>query len=423
LVKGAGNLFLRISGLIIVAATLFVGGCGVKKGEEANSYREYAITDINQQVVEASNQLGLRLYGELSQKQQEKNVFLSPISISTALALVLGGADGLTAEEMKQALGLDAVTLEQTGHGYHLLLDLLSHPEDDGIKLNVANSLWMRKGKSFHNDFVKRSQEDYGAEVSQLDFSSSKAVKTMNSWVENHTNGKIKEIVKEINDRSMLFVLNAVYFNGAWSEPFPQSATSKSKFHLWNDETISVDMMSKGGRFEYSQEDGYDVVRLPFGKGESASMVIFLPEAGIGALNKVQEKIVSNPKLLTAPLEVRPGRVELPKVEFSYSVELKDVLKVLGINEAFNEMQANFSRMAPEPPNLFISMVEHKTFLAINEQGTEAAAVTKVEMMAGSAQPVDPFNMSINHPFIVAIVDHETGTILFVGTVMNPISQ
>jgi serpin B len=279
----------------------------------------------------------------------------------------------------------------------------------------------MREGVPFHESFVQQSLTDYSAEANQLDFDSSNAAKKINSWVERHTDGHIKEMVKDISPNSVLYLLNAVYFEGAWTEPFRSESTNRAEFYLSDEEAVTVEMMSKGGHYEYAQKDGYEAVRLPLGKGESASLVIFLPDSNRGALHTLQEKLAADPSLVTEPFDIRSGIVDLPKVKIEYSVDLNEDLKGLGMGKAFDPIRADFSRMAPEPPNLFISKVEHKTTLDINEEGASAAAATKVEMMEGAAQPENPFHITINRPFILSIVDRDTGTILFVGTIVNPL--
>lgn len=406
---------------MIAVAFLMSTGCKEKMLEKSELKREFALKDLDARIVKESNRVGLSLYSDISRKKPDENIFLSPLSISTALALTYSGASGETATEMRKSLGFDKLTNEQIGHGYRVLLDLLSHSQDDGIGLDIANSLWMREGVPFHDSYVQQSRIDYSAEANQLDFNSSNAAKKMNNWVERHTDGHIKEMVKEISSNSVLYLLNAVFFEGAWTEPFRPEGTNRAKFHLIDADAITVEMMSKSGHYEYAQKDGYEAVRLPFGKDESASMVIFLPAPRSGALRSLQEKLAADPALVTEPFDLRSGRVDLPKMKIEYSVNLNEDLNGLGMGIAFDPIRADFSRMAPEPPNLYISKVEHKTTLDINEQGASAAAATKVEMMAGAAQPENPFHIALNRPFILSIVDRDTGTILFVGTIVNPL--
>lgn len=412
---------IKISLLFIVFALLCTN-CEQTSGrvDTDAKVRQYALTDLDKRIVQASNAFGLQLYREVSRSQEGENVFLSPLSISSALAIVYNGAEGNTREAMAKTLGLSEIAREDSSHGYRVLLDLLNHPTDSGVELSVANSIWKRQGNLFHEKFLQQSRTDFNAEVSELDFKSSKSVDTMNNWVKQQTNGKIQDIVEEINPLTMLYVLNAVYFDGVWTVPFLPDSTTKGQFHISPSDVVSVDMMSGGGHFEYVKEAGYEAIKLPFGKQESTSMVILLPEEGAEGLHHLRERLVNDPTLITKPYDVQQGGMQMPKVNFEYDVDLNEMLQALGMSEAYDRVHADFSGMAPEPPNLFIGDVRHKTFLDINEQGTTAAAATKVEMLAGSAPPMDPFQMKIDRPFILSIVDKDTGSILFVGTVVNP---
>lgn len=240
----------------------------------------------------------------------------------------------------------------------------------------------MREGKPFHDSFVQRVADDLFAEAAELDFNNPDSVQTMNDWVKEETSGKITDMVKEIGPETMVYVLNAVYFQGAWTVPFEPSFTKKDEFYGPLGRAIPVDMMAKGGMFEYDVKPDYEAIRLPYGKDESAAMTIFLPNEGVG-LDELQRSMADEPNLVTEPFELRQGRVELPRVNFEYQISLNDALIALGMGEAFDPNKADFSLMAPEPPNLFIGKVEHKTFLEMNEQGTTAAAATAIEMEAG----------------------------------------
>lgn len=417
--KVGGAIMLMKNGLLILAATLLITGCGKEEAEKVAYKRQFSLEDLDKRVVKASNAFGLGLYTDISKNNPDANVFLSPLSVTTALALAYNGASGNTAEAMGSTLGLNGMKLDEVNRGYRVMLELLHRSEDGGTELTIANSLWMREGEPFRDSFVRRSVEDYSAEASEIDFDNPDAAKVMNGWVKKHTNGKIIDMVESIAAESMLYVLNAVYFQGAWLEPFQPEATTQSPFFVSENNTVTVDMMSQGGRYEYVQNSEYEAIRLPFGKDASASMTIFVP-VGNNDIGKLQEKFAVNPELVTEKFDFRQGRLELPKVKFEYGATLNDSLRALGMGEALDPLKADFSKMAPEPPNIFISKVEHKTYLEINEQGTFAAAATKVEMMAGGAQPEDPFRMTVNRPFLLSIADRGIGCILFIGTVMNP---
>lgn len=319
---------------------------------------------------------------------------------------------------MAATLGLSAFRRDEVGSGYRVLLDLLNHPADEKIKLSAANSLWLRKGYNFIDSYAKDSSRDYGAEVQTIDFGKqSSALKKMNGWVQEHTNGKIPKIIDELGPDARLIILNAVAFQGAWEAPF--SRTDDAKFHVSPEQSVTVPMMVRGGIFEYADEPDYEAIRIPIGNKGQYAFVVLLPKPN-ASLQALREQVAAEPELLTRRLEERSGRITLPKFRIDYSAELSEALKSLGMGEAFDSSRASFAGILPEPPNLFISGVKHKTYLSVDEDGIEAAAATMVGMDAGAAPPADPFDMTVDRPFIAAIEDGETNTLLFVGTIFNP---
>jgi len=412
-------------GLIMLAMIVACTGCGRTNEGSGSKPRErtvgaYTMDDLDPRIVQAANRFGAELFEELYRTEPETNIFLSPLSIAEALSLVAVGASGETAAEMEKALGLLGLKNEEIGRGYRVLVDLLSHPKDDGVETHVANSLWIREDQPVNDEFLRIGRNDFNAETNRSDFNNPKTLKQMNKWVEEATNGKINRMLEHVEPDAALYLLNAVYFNGAWTEPFRAENTTKAKFFVANGEPVDTDMMTKSGHYEYAEKDGYEAIKLPYGKNASAYMAIVLPDKSSGSLDRLVGRIGSDPALLTEAFEVRQGRIELPKVKMDFSATLNDALQALGIREAFDSAKGDFSGISPAPPNLYISKAEHKSAIEITEQGTEAAAATVIEMMAGAAQPQDPFLMSVNRPFVAAIVDRETGCILFAGVISNP---
>ena len=408
-----------------LAAILVFSGCG-KQGEadvpnKRNESKKSAYTakDVDPNLVHAVNGFGLALAEKLMGEQPGENVMLSPISLSAALGLAATGAAGKTGEEMRAALGLEGKSSGEIGESYRILVDLLSHSEEDGIEIGVASSLWLKEGQPFLEDFVDRSRGDFGASVRRVDFADSRTLDAINEWAEDATGGRIERMLPSVEADAALYVLNAVYFNGAWTNPFNAAATADGRFHVSDSETVPVKMMGSFGSFQYAKEDGYEAVRLPYGKRDSAYMAILLPDKGV-TLSGLAAKLAADPALLTGEYETRQGRIEIPKMRLEYSADLGTVLRESGIKEAFEPSRSDFSAMAPEPPNLFVSRVTHRTALSVDEEGTEAAAVTVLEMLAGAAAPDRPFRMTADRPFIAAIVDQATGCILFSGAVFNP---
>lgn len=424
----------RKMGILVTACCLalpaILTGCGQREaepaaGESAVEARQYDASDLDSRIAEASNAFGLRLYAELaeqaksSQEPKDRNLWLSPLSISSALAMAYEGAEGGTADAMAGAMGLSLLKRKEVGPGYRVLLDLLNHPADEGIKLAVADSAWLREGFAYRDSFAGRIRDNYGAEVRTLDFSRKKeALSEMNGWVKEHTNGRIPKIVEDIDRNAALFLLNAVTFQGAWDEPFRK--IDDAEFRLSPEDSRTVPMMTRGGHFEYADEAEYEAVRIPIGQEGGYSFLVLLPKPNV-ELSSLPGKLAANPKLLAEPFESRIGQVTLPMFRIDYSADLSDALKSLGMAEAFDSKLASFSGIAPEPPNLYIGQVLHKSYLQVDENGLEAAAATSVGMLAGAAEPpADPFRMVVDRPFIAAIADAETHALLFVGTVADP---
>ncbi|MFB9275189.1 serpin family protein [Cohnella cellulosilytica] len=408
-----------------LAALLIFPGCGKQGGtEKMDDPREpeksaYTVNDVDPSLVQASNGFGMTLAEKLMAEHPGENVMLSPLSLSAALALAATGAAGGTGEEMRAALGLDGKSSDEIGAGYRVLVDLLSHSGGDGVEINVASSLWLKEGKPFLEAFVDRSRDDFGATVRRVNFADPQTLQAINEWTEDATGGRIKRMLPSVEAEAALYVLNAVYFNGAWTKPFNAKATADGSFHVSDSETVPVQMMSSGGYFQYAKKDGYEAVRLPYGKREAAYMAIVLPDKGV-PVSELSAKLAADPQRLTEEYEARQGRIEMPKLRLEYDADLEAALRDSGIKLAFEPSRSDFSAMAPEPPNLFISRVTHRTALSVDEEGTEAAAATALEMLAGAAPPDQPFQLTVDRPFIAAIVDRDTGCILFAGAVFDP---
>ncbi|MFC4302924.1 serpin family protein [Cohnella boryungensis] len=416
---------IKTAGMLLGLALLCTG-CGQSIGEP-NLNRHPAIdkslyepSDVNPAVVQASNDFGLALFEELYQVKPDQNLFLSPISVSTALALLSQGANGQTREELVTTLKLGGMTKEEIAAGYRSLLGLLGQSRKDGGVLRIANSLWLREGKAFDDGFLTSGQINYGAELERVDFAQSRTLDAMNAWVAKSTEGHIPKMVEELDAEAAMYVLNAVYFSGAWTDPFQPGITQEGSFYTDETKSIRTSFMKRGGMFEYAEQEGFDMIRLTYGQEGDAYMAILLPERKPGAMERLVRKLASKPELLTEAIGERRGSIELPKVKLSYEANLEEPLIRLGLQEAFSPGNADFSGVAPEPPNLYISKVKHKSTLEMNEEGTIASAATEVEMLAGAAPPDNPFRMVVDRPFVTAIVDRATGCLLFAGIVNDP---
>jgi len=374
-------------------------------------------------LVEGNSAFALKLYQAL--KGEEGNLFYSPYSISLALAMTYAGARGETAQQMADTLQflleqerlhpafnwLDA-ELARRGEG-------AAGKDGEGFRLNIVNAIWGQKDYEFLTDFLDILAENYGAGLRILDFitETEKSRLTINDWVSNQTEGRIEDLIPQgaIDEWTRLVLTNAIYFNAAWAYPFNGNITADGPFYLLDGGQVSVPMMKQTESFGYTEGEGYQAVELLYDGGE-LSMVILLPEAG--NFQAFEEGLQAQ-QICDVISGLQPTEVALtmPKFEFDSEFSLKDTLAGMGMPIAFSS-DADFSGMTGNP-ELFISDVVHKAFVAVDEAGTEAAAATAV-IMKLTAVPEPPVEVTMDRPFIFLIRDIETGAILFVGRVMNP---
>lgn len=381
------------------------------------------ISKADQNSLEDSNsEFALDLYQSL--KEEEGNLFYSPLSISLALAMTYAGARGETEQQMADTLHF---TLEQAK--LHQAFNWLDYElaqrgedaegkDDEGFRFNIVNAIWGQLGYEFLVDFLDVLAENYGAGLRGLDFKNQPEESriTINDWVSQQTESRIEDLIPQgaIDDLTRLVLTNAIYFNAAWQYPFEEENTYDDTFYLMDGSEITVPMMHQTESLGYTEGNGYQAVELRY-DGDELSMVILLPEEGNfeafeSSLDAAMlEEIIGN-------IEVAKVTLSMPKFEFTSEFKLRETLETMGMVDAFSG-SADFSGITNKE-SLFISDVIHKAFVSIDEYGTEAAAATAV-IMVGSAL-FEPASIDINHPFIFLIRDVETGTILFLGRVLNP---
>ena len=376
-------------------------------------------------LVTGNNAFAWDLYQKLA--QQEGNLFYSPYSISLALAMTYAGARDATEEQMARTMhytlpqdrlhpafnNLD-LTLAQRGQG-------AKGKDGQGFRLNIANALWGQQGYQFLPGFLDLLAQNYGAGLRLLDFARAPEDSrvTINKWVSDQTENKIKDLIAPgaIVPATRLVLTNAIYFNAAWADQFKPEETQDGPFNLLDGSKVTVPMMHQTASFGYAEGDGYQAVELPYDKNE-LSMVILLPQAG--KFQTFESTLdASHAATLVQNLKYKRVALTMPKFKFDSSFTLADALQALGMRDAFTYGPANFSGM-DGTRDLFIGQVVHKAFVAVDEQGTEAAAATAVIMTAGAAMPEQPVAVTIDRPFVFLIRDIQTGAILFVGRVVNP---
>jgi serine protease inhibitor len=370
-------------------------------------------------IISANARFALKLFSAVAAQDRGKNIFVSPASVALALAMTYNGAAGETQRAMAEALELSGTPLEEINRANAGLLHALA-TADQQIKLAIANALWAKRGIAFNSGFIQRCKHFYAAEVEELDFADPRAAGQINDWVRKQTSGKIDKIVGQIDSSAILFLLNAIYFKGNWTRQFDKRRTEAGAFTLLDGRQKQHPLMSQSGKYRYQQGKGFQAVSLPYGS-RRLSMYIFLPEqdSGLEAFQKTLNS--ANWNAWMQQFREMEGTVVLPRFKLEYEIKLNAALQSLGMGLAFDAGRADFTGMAPQThPPIRIDEVRHKTFVEVNEEGTEAAAVTSVGMVLTSFTPERRFSMIVDRPFFCAIRDDQSGAILFMGSVVEP---
>lgn len=363
----------------------------------------------------------LDLYQQL--RSQDGNLFYSPFSISLALAMTYAGAQGDTESQMASAMHFD-LPQEDLHPAFNALNTTLNgrvgEEGQPGFKLNIANALWGQQGFAFSPEFLDLLAVNYGAGMQAVDYAQSEAArKTINDWVEDQTEGKIKDLIpaNALNALTRLVLTNAIYFNAAWLNPFDEKATTEESFDLLDGSEVKVPMMRQTESFGYIKSEDYEAVEL-FYEGRQLSMVILLPDEEQFA-DFEQSLDAAQLQSTLDQLAVQRLDLSMPKFKIDSSFGLAATLAAMGMPDAFDVNKADFSGMTGKP-DLYITDVVHKAYVNVDEEGTEAAAATGVIMGLKSMPTGEPIRVEVDHPFLFLIRDAETGAVLFMGRVVQP---
>lgn len=371
-----------------------------------------ALSDDEIRVSRAANQFAFTLFQRLNAAQPDANVFVSPLSVSFSLGMAMNGASGSTFDQMRQTLGFGAAELAEINAGYQGLL-ALEAGLDPSTTFDIANSVWYRQTFEFHQPFIDRVKDVFDAEVRGAPFT--EATKTeVNSWVSAATNGKIPTILEEISSDDVMFLINAIYFKGSWREQFDKAKTRTQAFHSAAGEQQVPTMVrdARQGKMRFASTAQATIGELSYGNGAFVMSIVVPTEAGdIDAF--VAGLDTASWTALLSQMDERDFAVQLPKFTLEYERELTTDLIALGMEVPFSESGANFSGMTPN--QVFISFVKHKTFVDVNEEGTEAAAVTATGVQPTSLPPC----LCVDRPFVFAIRERFSGTILFMGKIVR----
>lgn len=405
-----------IGGLVIM---LISSGQSCDRFTDNPEPKTMNLTKKSLELIESDNNFGLDFFQKVATDNTSENIMVSPLSVALALGMTYNGAEGSTREAMKETLKLGGMTDEEINTSYKSIIDQLLKL-DPKVILNIANSIWYKLDFPVQNDFIQLNKNYYYAEVNELDFYAPDARDIINEWVNEKTKGLIPAIIDNIPPEAVMYLINAIYFKGIWMYEFNPEDTREQDFHTEDGITQKVDMMQLEGDLLYTGNDLFDAISLPYGDGQF-NMLIMLPKAGNTTGDIVAELNNANWNTWLNSLGKQKVVVRLPKFKFEFFRLLNDDLTNMGMGVAFDPYNADFRGINPDG-ELFISRVLHKTFIEVNEEGTEAAAVTAVEIGNTSYDPNEPtvIYFTADHPFLFAIRENSSGTILFMGRVNLP---
>jgi serpin B len=402
--------------ILLLAVALFA----CNKATDDPGIKDLDLDAKSKKLIEADNEFGFdlfkRVYGDA---ETPANFMISPLSISLALSMAYNGAETETKTQMEEAMRIKGFTRDELNSVYQSLIETLT-TADEKVVMEIANSIWYRNNYQVQQSFLDVNNTFYDAEVNASDFSDPATVGLINGWVSDKTHAKIPEIIQEIPGEAMLYLINAIYFNGTWTKEFNPGSTQQLGFETDNGNSIFADMMGRKDSLDYYSNETFSAIEMPYGQG-NFNMLVMLPNDDkkvsdiIGQMNPGNWEKWQKALKVTNSVDIR-----LPKFKIEFDIKLNDILKAMGMPLAFTE-KADFSGINPDR-DLFISYVKHKTFVEVDEKGTEAAAVTVISFVDSSYDPDalqwTPFYCT--RPFLFAITEKETGAILFMGKVGDP---
>jgi len=400
--------------LVLLMWVLISPGC--TRQEE---YNDPGLKEKSARLVTENNHFGLDFFREVyAQEKEMPNIMVSPLSAALALAMTYNGAEAGTREAMEKTLRFNGFTREEINASFHSLVNALQSA-DDKVLLEIANAIYYRQGFQVEENFVAVNRKYYNAWVTGLDFGSPASLEVINGWVKEKTHGKIPSILDRISCDHVMFLLNAIFFKGVWTKEFNPKATARAMFTTGDGRQIETEMMNRNDTLDYLRNDLFSAIRLPYGKGDYNMVVILpLPEQSLSRL--VEQLTAEKWKQWTKGFaKTKDVEISLPKLKYSYDILLNDVLTRMGMGVAFTD-GADFSGIN-RAGGLRIDFVKQKSYLEVNEEGTEAAAATIVAIEKTSFNP-QKIRFIVNRPFLFAITEKSTNAILFVGTVKDPLS-
>lgn len=421
----------KFLGLLLAVLFIF-NGCSnplsaiqFKKQAELKKIEKSSVSN-DDKLYMAANTAGIQLLQKIAAESEGKNTIFSPVSFSTVLAVLNNGAAGKTREEINAIINLEQLSPEELNEKY---CNTINHLNNAGYRENgnrttlveLVNSLWIQEKLPVKDSFLKTANTYYGAEVHNVNFASSGVKEALNRWIEDKTHGRIQNHITNVNPQTSMFVFNALYFNDKWQVPFDKSKTQKEEFHLSSGNTVMVDMMNAERRINYYEDEQIQAGEFNY---YGCSMLVILPKGDTGKY--VRQLDYKEIQKVCGNFENIKVKIKFPKFSFQQKNKLVSHLKAMGMVSAFDSRNADFTGIADrsEGFNLYIDDISQECFINVDEEGTEAAALTSV-VLAGAAEPKEivPPEFYINKPFVFFIREHRTGLILFMGKVENPLDN
>lgn len=405
-----------VLGLIIASTILSCEKTNQKKDE----FKPVVLSEKQKMVVASSNEFGFEFFKRaVAVSDNSVNMMVSPLSISMALGMMRNGAANATLDSMNRTLFVSGLSEAEINEAYKSIVETF-RSLDPNVKMQIANSIWNRQGFTVNSDFLNSNKNYFDAEITSLDFSNPESVNTINTWVDDKTNHLIKKIVDQIPDEAVMYLINAIYFKGQWKCQFEPKDTKELDF-LINGTNVKVPTMRQKTNLRYFKGEYFEAVEMPYNQG-NFNCTVLLPEAGKTINDIAPAMTLGNWTSWVDQFMEYEVTLEIPKFKYEYEEKnVKPVLEDMGMGIAFDDNLADFSRINPDY-QLFISDIKHKTFIETNEEGTEAAAVTSVEVGTTSINPDEPqpVLVQVNRPFIYLITEKSSQTILFIGVVNDP---
>jgi serine protease inhibitor len=412
---------MKTNAIIFILCLACVFTSCKKESSSPAEVKPVQLTEKQRQLVDGSNSFGFDFFRKVAEVSgSEKNLMVSPLSVSMAFGMVRNGAAGSTLDSITHVLGMSGMTDAEINESFKYILETFGGL-DPKVKLAIANSIWYRNTFMVEQPFIETNREYFNAEVNALDFSNPGAVNTINDWVSENTNQLIPKILDQIPDDMVMYLINAVYFKGQWKYTFDQSQTKPGSFYLSDGSTIEAPTMVQHAGLKYLKTNDFEAVELPYNQG-NYNMVVLLPSREKSVNDVIGQLSQDNWNNWWSRMTDTDIQIYLPKFKFSYDESrMIPILSAMGMSVAFDSDVADFTRINSNG-GLVISQVKHKTYIETNEEGTEAAAVTSIGIEVTS-EPSGPYNLAIDRPFVFFISEKTTGSILFIGTLMNPLLE